>query len=261
SKEPGHCELFAGAFTMLARAEGFPCRVVAGFLGGDWNGDYLIVKNSHAHAWCEMLDADGDWVRVDPTVAATNQDRGNVDPLSDFDARAKTATGWSERWDKVRMLWYRHIVNFDQQDQVNIVKTFQGQTDASVQRARVWLDWMQATLRRLLQGPWNWARWQECGEGIAVVGLTIWLIYRLTHAVSTSRWAWRRRKADPIRAEAARWLAKLSTRKADHLAAYSEIHDALQRIRFGRRETWPEVARTFRDARRVVKQSRALRER
>ena len=270
SNQPGHCELFAGAFTMLARAEGFPCRVVAGFLGGEWNGDYLIVRNSHAHAWCELLDSAGNWVRVDPTAASTNQSGASVDPVSDFDGRALAAQGWSAQWDRLRMLWYRHIVNFDQQDQIALVKTLQGTTDSSVHRLQVEIQRLREFWRQVLRGPWNWARWRAATEGLGVMGLTIWLVYRLTHAVSTSGWAWRRRKADPIRAEAGRWLAKLARKEIEpkrsapscassekgYAAAYPEIHDALIRIRFARRETWPDIAATFRNARKIVKRSR-----
>jgi hypothetical protein len=244
---------------MLARAEGFPCRVVAGFLGGDWNGDYLIVKNSHAHAWCEMLDEAGKWDRVDPTAWATGPGGNGVDPASDFGARPQSANGWADRWDRLRMLWYRHIVNFDQQDQVDIVKSLQGRTDSSVKRARVWIEWLRGLVRRLLRGPWDWAKWREVGEGIAVFGLTIWLVYRLKHAVSTSRWVWQRRRADPIRAEASRWLAKLAEREPADVAAYSKVHDALRSIRFGRRETWPDVVETFGEARKAVRSAKVKR--
>src|SRR5690606_2255296 len=67
----GFCEHFASAFTMLARAAGIPARVVTGYQGGEYNplGDYLIVRQSDAHAWSEVwIDAKG-WVRVDPTAA------------------------------------------------------------------------------------------------------------------------------------------------------------------------------------------------
>jgi len=252
SNQPGHCELFAGAFTMLARSEGFPCRVVAGFLGGDWNGDYLIVKNSHAHAWCEMLDRAGSWVRIDPTAAA-NQSGAKVDPVSDFGGRAQAAHGFGAQWDRLRMLWYRHIVNFDQQDQVDIVRALRGQTDTSAGRLRAAMERLRAFLKKVVQSRWDWARWREIGEGAAVVGLTAWLVYRLRRAVSSSRWVLRRRKTDPIRAEAARWLAQLRNREMRDATLPGNVALALQRIRFGRRETWPDVASTFREARQTWK--------
>ena len=58
SREPGHCELFAGALVLMARSAGFPARVVTGFKGGTWNaysGNYTI-RNSDAHAWAEVWD-------------------------------------------------------------------------------------------------------------------------------------------------------------------------------------------------------------
>jgi transglutaminase-like putative cysteine protease len=52
----GFCGHFASAFTTLMRAAGIPARVVGGYQGGDWNpvGGYLIVRQSHAHAWSEV---------------------------------------------------------------------------------------------------------------------------------------------------------------------------------------------------------------
>jgi transglutaminase-like putative cysteine protease len=67
----GFCGHYASAFAHLARAAGIPARVVTGYQGGDHNplGGYLIVRQSHAHAWTEVwLDGRG-WVRVDPTAA------------------------------------------------------------------------------------------------------------------------------------------------------------------------------------------------
>ncbi len=67
----GFCGHFASAFTTMARAAGIPARVVAGYQGGDWNpiGGYLIVRQSHAHAWSEVWLPERGWTRVDPTAA------------------------------------------------------------------------------------------------------------------------------------------------------------------------------------------------
>ncbi len=67
----GFCEHYAAAFTLLMRAAGLPARVVTGYLGGEVNpvGNYLIVRQSDAHAWSEVWLPDRGWVRVDPTAA------------------------------------------------------------------------------------------------------------------------------------------------------------------------------------------------
>ena len=73
SGQAGHCELFTAAFTLLARTAGFPTRAITGFKGGDWNAyeNYFMVRNSHAHAWCEVYDGTAGWFRVDPTAGTS----------------------------------------------------------------------------------------------------------------------------------------------------------------------------------------------
>lgn len=67
----GFCGHFATAFTTLMRAAGIPARVVTGYQGGDWNprGGYLVVRQSHAHAWSEVWLEGTGWTRIDPTAA------------------------------------------------------------------------------------------------------------------------------------------------------------------------------------------------
>jgi len=65
----GFCEHYASAFAFMMRAAGIPSRVVTGYLGGEYNavGDYIIVRQSDAHAWTEVWLQGTGWVRVDPT--------------------------------------------------------------------------------------------------------------------------------------------------------------------------------------------------
>ncbi len=69
----GFCEHFAASFVFLMRAAGVPARVVTGYQGGVLNpiGNYLIVRQSEAHAWAEVWLGDEGWVRVDPTAAVS----------------------------------------------------------------------------------------------------------------------------------------------------------------------------------------------
>ena len=50
-----------------------PARVVTGYQGGERNtfGDYLIVRQSDAHAWAEVWLEGRGWTRVDPTGAVS----------------------------------------------------------------------------------------------------------------------------------------------------------------------------------------------
>lgn len=109
----GFCEHYAGAFVTLMRAAGVPARVVTGYQGGELNpfGNYLIVRQSDAHAWAEVwLEARG-WVRIDPTAAVAPQrvERGGA-LLSELDAAASpflsAADGLLGRaWLQARLGW------------------------------------------------------------------------------------------------------------------------------------------------------------
>jgi hypothetical protein len=67
----GHCEYFASAMALLARAAGVPARVVAGYRVHEVNpvGGYSVVRERDAHAWVEAW-VDGKWQSYDPTPPA-----------------------------------------------------------------------------------------------------------------------------------------------------------------------------------------------
>lgn len=67
-RKRGFCSHYATSFALLLRLAGVPARVVAGYHGSEINpvGNFVVVRQSHAHAWCEVLVGDR-WQRVDPT--------------------------------------------------------------------------------------------------------------------------------------------------------------------------------------------------
>ncbi|MCW8830019.1 MAG: DUF3488 and transglutaminase-like domain-containing protein, partial [Gammaproteobacteria bacterium] len=71
--QQGFCEHYSSAFVYLMRAAGVPARVVIGYQGGTFNpvDDYMIVRQSDAHAWTEVWLDDKGWVRIDPTAAVS----------------------------------------------------------------------------------------------------------------------------------------------------------------------------------------------
>ena len=74
NSQKGFCEHYSSAFVYLMRAAGVPARVVVGYQGGEFNpvDDYMIVRQSDAHAWTEVWLDDRGWVRVDPTAAVSS---------------------------------------------------------------------------------------------------------------------------------------------------------------------------------------------
>lgn len=125
----GFCEHYAAAFVVLMRAANIPARVVTGYQGGEMNGDYMIVRQSDAHAWAEAYIG-GAWQRFDPTgfVAPSRVEQGFYSALPDQASvlgLAALNSGWLHRarlqWDAVNHHWQRLVVDFDNQSQQNIL--------------------------------------------------------------------------------------------------------------------------------------------
>jgi len=129
STRRGFCEHYSSAFTFLMRAAGIPSRVVTGYQGGEMNDDYMIVRQSDAHAWSEVW-IDGAWHRFDPTAAVSPERiESGISSLPGNEpvpmmARKENnwARSWSLRWDKVNHDWQRLVVNFDSSRQRSLFK-------------------------------------------------------------------------------------------------------------------------------------------
>ncbi len=85
----GFCEHYAAAFATLMRLSGVPARVVTGYLGGEYNelGQFFLVRQADAHAWCEVWLPGTGWERVDPT-AVVAPDRVNLGLSAFLERRA-----------------------------------------------------------------------------------------------------------------------------------------------------------------------------
>jgi transglutaminase-like putative cysteine protease len=255
SDRPGHCELFAVGFTLLARAAGFPTRVVTGFKGGDWNAyeDYFMVRNSRAHAWCEIYDGHAGWIRVDPTDGSAPINAGSRSAADESGMRSRQMDRtWGARLDAVRILWYRRVVSFDQRTQFALIVALKETTNRFGTAVHALVEDASASLRRWCGRPWEaWrvARW--LGVAVAAAAGVLW--WRRGRG---SWWwrihAWRREAMNPVRREAGRWLRKMGEcgrLRAEGGAVLAE----LQRLRYGPRPTWPEPQPVFRRARMAMR--------
>ncbi len=105
----GFCEHYASAFALMMRAAGIPSRVVLGFQGGEVNpmGDYMIVRQSDAHAWVEVWLEGRGWVRVDPTAAVAPEriDLGFSESLFEGFGAGWGLSRPSELLHKLRLTW------------------------------------------------------------------------------------------------------------------------------------------------------------
>jgi hypothetical protein len=66
----GHCEYYATAMVVLARAAGLPARLVIGYASGTYDVDNAryIVTEADAHAWGEVYFPEYGWVEFEPTA-------------------------------------------------------------------------------------------------------------------------------------------------------------------------------------------------
>ena len=257
SREPGHCELFAGSFVLLARTAGLPSRVVTGFRGGSWNAysNNFTLRNSDAHAWCEVFDATaGGWLRADPTPGAVTGPAEQAKGEATLTRRLDRS--WSARWDSLRVFWYRRIVNFDQRSQVETLKAVKEATENSGKQLRATLSEAVERLKAWLASPWTTRRVVNLLGLLAVAALAGWA----WREFGRGWWRqWRREgsggKLDPVRAQAGRWLRELGEYD-DRGSEARPVQAELERLRFGARATWPEPEPVFRRARQALRAAR-----
>ena len=139
----GFCEHFASAFVFMMRAAGIPARVVVGYQGGEFNPieNFLVVRNSEAHAWSEVWLQGRGWVRVDPTaaVAPDRIERSLREALSLDEAEAITGTfrlsGYSRlAWlnelryqlEALEYNWHQLVLGYDQERQLALLSRLLG---------------------------------------------------------------------------------------------------------------------------------------
>ncbi len=119
----GFCGHYASAFAFLMRAAGVPARIVVGYQGGEKNplGDYFRVRQSDAHAWCEVWYDERGWQRIDPTaeVSPARIESGLTAALSADPMETDFFTRISRRYRAIRTArLYWDLANFRYSDWV-----------------------------------------------------------------------------------------------------------------------------------------------
>ena len=147
----GFCEHYAAAFVVLMRAAGIPARVVTGYQGGELNpvGNYLLIRQSDAHAWAEVHLGSRGWVRIDPVGAVAPERvslgigtaRSNAPALGVLDRKGSVFQVWQsarQLWDALNYQWGQWVVGYNAARQRSLLEAI-GMDEFSAQRLVLWL--------------------------------------------------------------------------------------------------------------------------
>jgi hypothetical protein len=151
------------------------------------------------------------------------------------------------------MFWYRRIVDFDQNSQVELARDAKNAIETRAKQLKALINRRLAAVSEWLQRPWDLMRLSVWTASVAVT-LALILSWRGYGRVVWLRWrsSRNRRGVDPVRREAARWLRRLA-QKPERPAGedWESIRADLERLRYGPREGWPNPRVAFSRAKRA----------
>ncbi len=137
----GFCSHYASAMTYMLRLANIPARMVAGYQGGQEQGQNVIsVHQFDAHAWVEAYDDNYGWIKYDPTaliaperaltglisaLSATetsllSRDTSNLFNLPIIDYMSDLIAIVDHNWSQL-------VINFDQKTQVGLIEKLFGE--------------------------------------------------------------------------------------------------------------------------------------
>jgi Transglutaminase-like superfamily/Domain of unknown function (DUF4129) len=70
SQNKGFCNYFASAMAVMARSQGIPARVVAGYTNGEYAPHHRqqVIRGTDAHSWVQVYFAGYGWVNFEPSA-------------------------------------------------------------------------------------------------------------------------------------------------------------------------------------------------
>ncbi|MEM9305459.1 MAG: DUF3488 and DUF4129 domain-containing transglutaminase family protein [Pseudomonadota bacterium] len=159
----GFCEHYSSAFVILMRSAGIPTRVVTGYQGG-WHNEganYVLVRQSDAHAWAEVWLEGRGWTRVDPT-AAVAPERIQAGAREILGGRNALDADWlrslRNQFDAIHNLWNNWVLEFNRERQDSLLERLTGGGD-STRTAVIALTILVSIImglitRMVLRGEW-----------------------------------------------------------------------------------------------------------
>jgi transglutaminase-like putative cysteine protease len=181
-RREGFCEHFSAAFVVIMRALDVPARIVTGYQGADpqLQDGWVVVRNSHAHAWAEIwLDGRG-WVRVDPTSAVAPErvvQSRSLRPRPGLVAGAFDAlnpdlmAALRRHWERTNHLWNQWVLQYSRNEQFDLLQRLGWRQPDTIDLAYLLIGLISAG--SLAGAAWAWwdrrrrDPWQRLGARIA----------------------------------------------------------------------------------------------
>lgn len=160
----GHCEWFAGALVLTLRAVGIPAQLVTGYRGWDLDedGETLLVRQRHAHAWVEALvsrPTPPDFKfrpQTPPELHGRVWHWLTLDPTTGSSAGVAQQKNWLEQGAN----WITNfLLRFDKAKQEKAVEEVR-------QAGTTWWPWATGGLAAAVGGwvGWRWVRRRAAGR-------------------------------------------------------------------------------------------------
>lgn len=184
----GNCELFASAMALLLRSWGVPARLVTGFKEGDLDegSSTYTFRQSHAHAWVEVLFDTYGWIEFDPVPRGTDFSVPVVS-ASGMGRRSAVGRGSLRRVrGSAQSKWLRNLLGYDYDRQKQFLLGFADSLDAVVGAFTGIFAPLETVSYggRLVFG----LRLVFTGVALAAAGMAIWLKRRAGRRPSPRSW-------------------------------------------------------------------------
>ncbi len=217
----GHCEYFAGAMTLACQSLGLRARMVTGFTTDEYNSysEIFQVRQSHAHAWVEVLTTNHGWVSFDPTSGR------ELPPNESTSAwqNAKHVFEWLE------FKWGTSVVAYDGINRDNLIQKLDISLVNSANRYPMRVRRFSRWWERLMDRAEFWTISTKLLAGVisimvlGILGFVGWFIYERFRM---------RRRAAKIGLDALPMTEQL--RLAKQLGFYEEMMEVLRSRRIAR---------------------------
>lgn len=166
NQKQGHCELFAAGMAAMCRSIGIPARVVNGFMAAEYNaiGDYYVIRQNNAHAWCEVYCGDDGWVAFDPTPSS--------EAAAEHRASRDWTTGARELYEHLQYLWLRSVVTYDRDTRDDVINNINRSISQAAHDDATWFGRTYISIKRFLYN-WRFDRFSYTLMAVIVVFIII----------------------------------------------------------------------------------------